>query len=67
MTDEHEPMQEKKVITTRSLRELAIYLSGVADGKGNLLPLGLIVIDDLWNAIRYLDGDDGFIAKRDKR
>ncbi len=67
MKDCNQPMQERKVINTKSLKDLAIYLSGVADGKGNLLPLGLIVIDDLWNAIRYIDGDTTFIAERDKR
>jgi hypothetical protein len=52
-------------IDTGSLKSLAIYLSGLKDGKGNLLPLGTIVLDDLWNAISYLDGDVRFTAKRD--
>lgn len=59
--------QEKKVISTKSLSELAIYLSGIKDGKGNLLPLGTIVLDDLWDAIKYLQGDVRFIAERDNK
>ena len=62
-----EAKQEKIEISTQSLRDLAIYLSGIKDGKGNLLPLGTIVLDDLWDAIRYLDGDNRFTAKRDKK
>lgn len=60
-----ESNQEKKVINTRSLVELAIYLSGVKDGKGDLLPLGTIVLEDLWDAIKYLQGDVRFKAERD--
>ena len=62
-----EAKQEKIEISTQSLRELAIYLSGIKDGKGNLLPLGTIVLEDLWNTIIYLDGDNRFTAKRDKK
>jgi len=62
-----EAKQEKIEISTQSLRDLAIYLSGIKDGKGNLLPLGTIVLDDLWDAIIYLDGDNRFTAKRDKK
>lgn len=58
-------LQEKQQVNIRSLTELAIYLSGVKDGKGNLLPLGNIVLEDLWNAIRYLQGDARFTAERD--
>ena len=39
---------------SNSLKDLAIYLSGVKDGKGNLLPLGTIVLNDLWEAIKIL-------------
>ena len=62
-----ESKQEKIEISTQSLRELAIYLSGIKDGKGNLLPLGTIVLDDLWDAIKYIEGDNRFTAKRDKK
>ena len=62
-----EAKQEKIEISTQSLRDLAIYLSGIKDGKGNLLPLGTIVLDDLWDAIKYIEGDNRFSAKRDKK
>jgi len=57
---------EKKNINTRSLTEIAIYLSGLKDGKGNLLPMGTIVLDDLWDAIKYLQGDVRYVSERDK-
>ena len=60
-----EAKQEKIEISTQSLKELAIYLSGLKDGKGHLLPLGTIVLDDLWDAIEYIEGDNRFTAKRD--
>lgn len=58
--------QEVKNINIQSLKDLAIYLSGVKDGKGNLLPLGTIVLDDLWDTINYLEGDVRYKAKRDR-
>lgn len=61
---ENQPVQEKVKVGTESLKSLAIYLSGLKDGKGNLLPLGTVVLEDLWNAINYLDGDARFTAKR---
>lgn len=63
--EDKQPAQERKMINTKSLSDLAIYLSGVKDGKGNLLPLGTIVLDDLWDAVKYLQGDVRFIAERD--
>jgi len=60
-----QPVQERVMVNTQSLKDLAIYLSGVKDGKGNLLPLGTIVLDDLWNAIKYLQGDVRFISERE--
>lgn len=65
MTDNNQPVQEKKIINTQSLKNIAIYLSGVKDGKGDLLPLGTIVLEDLWDAVKYLEGDVRFIAERD--
>jgi hypothetical protein len=59
------PEQEKVIVNVRSLKEIAIYLSGLKDGRGNLLPLGTIVLDDLWNAIKYLQGDVTITAPRD--
>lgn len=65
MKEKTKPVQEKKMINTQSLKDLAIYLSGVKDGKGDLLPLGTIVLEDLWGAVKYLEGDVRFIAERD--
>ena len=65
MKDNDQPVQERKMINTQSLKDLAIYLSGVKDGKGNLLPLGTIVLEDLWDAVKYLQGDVRFISERD--
>jgi len=62
-----ESKQEKQEISTQSLKDLAIYLSGIKDGKGNLLPLGTIVLEDLWDAIKYIEGDTRFTAKRDRK
>ena len=59
--------QEKQIVNTRSLTEIAIYLSGLKDGKGNLLPLGTIVLEDLWGAIKYLQGDVRYKAERDDK
>ena len=67
MTPEPQASQDKKMVGTSSLKDLAIYLSGVRDGKGNLLPLGTIVIEDLWNAIKYLQGDVRYTAERDEK
>jgi hypothetical protein len=60
------PSQEKKKINIQSLKDIAIYLSGIKDGKGNLLPLGIISLNDLFDTISYLQGDVRFIADRDK-
>ena len=66
--DDNRPMLEKIIVGTDSLKDLAIYLSGVKDGKGNLLPLGTVVLDDLWNAIKYLQGDVRYTCpKRDDK
>lgn len=65
--EDKQPVQERKMINTKSISDLAIYLSGVKDGKGNLLPLGTIVLDDLWDAVKYLQGDVRFISERDSK
>lgn len=65
--EDKQPVQERKMINTKSLSDLAIYLSGLKDGKGNLLPLGTIVLDELWDAVKYLQGDVRFISERDSK
>ena len=64
--ENNEAKQEVKNINIQSLKDLAIYLSGLKDGKGNLLPLGTIVLDDLWETISYLEGDFRYKSKRDR-
>lgn len=49
-----EDASEKK-INVSSLRDIALFLEGIKHGKGNLLPLGTIVLDDLWEAIEWLN------------
>lgn len=66
MENTKEAQQEKKWIDSDSLAKLAIYLSGVKDGKGNLLPLGTDVLEQLWGAIYYLRGDVRYLAERDR-
>jgi len=41
-------------ININSLRDIAIYLEGIKEGKGNLYPLGTTALDDLWSAIKFL-------------
>ena len=48
---------ELESISTQSLRRLAIYLEGIKQGKGNLLPLGTDSLENLWNTIGFLNGD----------
>lgn len=62
---ENQAYQDKVMINTKSLLDLAIYLSGVKDGKGNLLPLGTVVLDDLWATVKYLQGDVRYTSERD--
>jgi len=52
-----EAAQEKKIVSIKSLSELAIYLEGIKAGKGNLLPLGTEHLEQLWGVIRFLRGD----------
>jgi hypothetical protein len=65
--NDNQTSQEKVMISTKSLSDLAIYLSGVKDGKGNLLPLGTVVLDDLWATVKYLQGDVRYTAERDMK
>lgn len=40
---------------TDALRRIAIFLEGLRLGKGNLLPLGTMDLEILWDAITYLN------------
>ena len=39
------------MIDTKLLKELALYLEGFKEGKGNLLPLGDVHLWELWKVI----------------
>lgn len=63
----NETAQEKRVINVDSLSNILIFLSGINIGKGDLLPLGKIVLEDLSDAISYLNGDVRFTTERNVR
>ena len=46
--------QERKD-AQRLLREIAMFLEGLKQGKGDLLPLGTVHLAALWAAIQNLD------------
>ena len=39
-TNDNKCAEEREIINTKSLCDLALYLSGFKDGRGDLLPLG---------------------------
>lgn len=47
--------REKTKPNTQILRELAIYLTGLKRGKGDLLPLGEAHLTQLWEAIDFIN------------
>ena len=55
--------QEKLNVDIGSLVKLAIFLEGYKLGKGNLLPLGTDNLEQLWHAIKYLQGDVRYKCK----
>jgi hypothetical protein len=53
----------RQVIEVDSLKTIAIYLEGVKQGRGgSLLPLGNNDLEQLWNTIAFLKGDERFTA-----
>lgn len=51
-------LQEKVYANVDSLKQIAIFLEGLKLGRGgNILPLGTVLIDDLWTVIRCLNFD----------
>lgn len=58
-----EPKTEigKQNVEVDSLRKIAIYLEGIKQGRGgNVQPLGTNDLEQLWNAISFLNGDERF-------
>jgi hypothetical protein len=55
----------KKQIDINSIRKIAVYLEGIKQGKGgNILPLGNIDLEQLWDAIDYLQGSKDYEVVR---
>lgn len=51
----------KKNVEVDSLKKVAIFLEGVKQGRGgNIKPLGTNDLEQLWNAIAFLQGDERF-------
>ncbi len=47
----------RQQVEVSSLKTIAVYLEGVKQGRGgNLLPLGNNDLEQLWNAISFLQG-----------
>lgn len=42
-------------IDAKSLRNIAMFLEGIKQGKGNIIPLGTNDLDELWKAIEYFN------------
>lgn len=38
--------------TSELMKEIALYLEGLKAGKGHLLPLGNIHLEELWKVVR---------------
>ena len=58
---------EQVRVNTETLKDLALFLEGMKFGRGgSMRPLGTIVLDDLWGAIKYLRGDKKYYAERDE-
>jgi len=55
----------KQNVEVDSLRKIAIYLEGIKQGRGgNILPLGTNDLEQLWNAISFLNGDVRFECRK---
>jgi len=51
----------KKNVEVDSLKKVGIFLEGFKQGRGgNIQPLGTNDLDQLWNAIAFLQGDKRF-------
>lgn len=58
-------VSEKKYIEVDSLKNIALFMEGVKLGRGgNIQPLGTFDLEQLWNAISYIQGDERFDVLR---
>lgn len=47
---------EKQInIDVKSLKNIAIFIEGIKQGKGNIMPLGTNDMEELWKAIEYFN------------
>lgn len=54
-------------IDTDSLSRIAMFLEGMRVGRGgNIRPLGTIELENLWFAIRLLNGDERYKVRERK-
>jgi len=54
----------RQQVEVSSLKTIAVYLEGVKQGRGgNLLPLVNNDLEQLWNVISFLQGDERFECK----
>ena len=60
-----EASDEKKVIEIESLSRIAMFLEGMKLGRGgNIRPLGTNDLDQLWNTVKYLQGDKRYTLNK---
>lgn len=52
-----------KKIDINSLKNIAFYLEGIKQGQGNLAPLGTASLEQLWNAIIFLQRYENFVKE----
>ena len=54
----------KTNVEVSSLKSIAIFLEGFKQGRGgDIRPLGTYDLEQLWNAIEFLQGSDRFECK----
>lgn len=46
-----------ETIDLQSVWKIYIFLSGYAQGKGNILPLGTVQLDELYKLLKFSQGD----------
>jgi hypothetical protein len=55
------PEKARKQVEVESLKKLAIFLEGMKQGRGgDILPLGNHDLEQLWNTISFLEGNEDF-------
>ncbi len=52
--DDEAKKSYKEPPNIEDLKEIAIFLEGIKQGKGNILPLGFIQLESLWDIYKDL-------------